>query len=347
MQYRRIPHTDLNVSAICLGTMTYGDQNTQAEAFEQLDYAVANGINFIDTAEMYPVPPKADTYTRTETIIGHWLKNQARDKIVLGGKVAGPRRGMDWIRGGPACMDRANIRAAIEGSLTRMQTDYIDVYQLHWPERNVPMFGQYLFDPANEYVSGLYQEGERKAWVSIHNQLETLSELIKEGKVRYIAASNFTAARLRESIAYSHDNSIPAYIAVQDLYNLVDRKTYETNLAPTVADLGITNLPFYGIARGFLSGKYRPGVTEVDSKRAAGAREHANDKNYAVLSAMDEISAAHNGAPLSAIALAWLRSQPTVSVPISSARTVPQLEEIVQVIQLSSDEVEKLNSLSA
>ena len=128
---------------------------------------------------------------------------------------------------------------------------------------------------------------------------------------------------------------------------MVDRKTYETNLAPTVADLGITNLPFYGIARGFLSGKYRPGVTEVDSKRAAGAREHANDKNYAVLSAMDEISAAHNGAPLSAIALAWLRSQPTVSVPISSARTVPQLEEIVQVIQLSSDEVERLNALSA
>ncbi len=149
MQYRRIPHTDLNVSAICLGTMTYGDQNSQAQAFDQLDYAVANGINFIDTAEMYPVPPKAETYTRTETIIGHWLKNQARDKIVLGGKVAGPRRGMDWIRGGPPCLDRANIRAAIEGSLKRMQTDYIDVYQLHWPERNVPMFGQYLFDPAN------------------------------------------------------------------------------------------------------------------------------------------------------------------------------------------------------
>ena len=112
MEYRKLANTDLNVSAICLGTMTYGDQNTQAEAFEQLDYAVANGINFIDTAEMYPVPPKADTYTRTETIIGHWLKNQARDKIVLGGKVAGPRRGMDWIRGGPPALDRANIRAA-------------------------------------------------------------------------------------------------------------------------------------------------------------------------------------------------------------------------------------------
>ena len=140
MNYRKIANTDLNVSAICLGTMTYGDQNTQEQAFEQLDYATAQGINFIDTAEMYPVPPKADTYTRTETIVGHWLKKQARDKIILGSKVAGPRRGMDWIRGGPPKLDRANIRAAIEGSLQRLQTDYIDLYQLHWPERNVPMF---------------------------------------------------------------------------------------------------------------------------------------------------------------------------------------------------------------
>ena len=131
------------------------------------------------------------------------------------------------------------------------------------------------------------------------------------------------------------------------MYNLVDRKTYETDLAPTVESLGISNIPFYGIARGFLSGKYRPGVTEVDSKRAAGAREYATDKGYAILAAMDEISAAHNGAPLSAIALAWLRSQSTVSVPIASARTVPQLEEIVQVIELTPDEVSTLNAVSA
>jgi aryl-alcohol dehydrogenase-like predicted oxidoreductase len=181
----------------------------------------------------------------------------------------------------------------------------------------------------------------------LEETLGAYAQLIAQGKVRYIAASNFTASRLRESIAYSEINNLPAYIAVQDLYNLVDRKTYETDLAPAVADLGISNIPFYGIARGFLSGKYRPGITEVDSKRAAGAREYATDKNYAVLTAMDEISKAHNDAPLSAIALAWLRSQPTVSVPIASARTVPQLEEIVQVIELSSTEVEQLNSLSA
>jgi aryl-alcohol dehydrogenase-like predicted oxidoreductase len=145
---------------------------------------------------------------------------------------------------------------------------------------------------------------------------------------------------------FSDQNNLPSYIAVQDLYNLVDRNKYEGEMETTVAELGITNIPFYGIARGFLTGKYRPGITEVDSKRAAGAREYATDKNYAVLTAMDEIAKNHN-APLGAIALAWLRAQPTVSAPIASARTVPQLEEIIQVVELSSAEVEKLSALSA
>jgi aryl-alcohol dehydrogenase-like predicted oxidoreductase len=222
---------------------------------------------------------------------------------------------MDRRRG----LSAKNIFAACEESLNRLQSDYIDLYYSH----------------------------EDDATVSLEETLGAYAQLIAEGKVRYIAASNFTASRLRESIAYSENNSIPAYIAVQDLYNLVDRKTYETDLAPAVEALGISNIPFYGIARGFLSGKYRPGITEVDSKRAAGAREYATDKGYAVLTAMDEISAAHNGAPLSAIALAWLRSQSSVSVPIASARTVPQLEEIVQVIELTPAEVEKLNAVSA
>jgi aryl-alcohol dehydrogenase-like predicted oxidoreductase len=150
---------------------------------------------------------------------------------------------------------------------------------------------------------------------------------------------------LRESVKYSQDNNIPAYIAVQDLYNLVDRTTYEAEMAGAVADLGISNIPFYGIARGFLTGKYRPGITEVDSKRAAGAREYATDKNYAVLTAMDQIAESHK-VSLGAIALGWLRAQPTVSAPIASARTVPQLEEIIQVVELSNSEVETLNALS-
>ncbi|HAJ71974.1 MAG TPA: NADP(H)-dependent aldo-keto reductase, partial [Methylophilaceae bacterium] len=142
MDYIKLSNTDILVSKVCLGTMTFGDQNTEAEAHEQLDYALSQGINFIDTAEMYPVPPKADTFTRTETIIGTWLKNQVRDKIVLASKVAGRNRNLHWIRGGDDTLNRTNIRKAIEGSLQRLQTDYLDIYYLHWPERNVPIFGQ-------------------------------------------------------------------------------------------------------------------------------------------------------------------------------------------------------------
>jgi aryl-alcohol dehydrogenase-like predicted oxidoreductase len=210
-----------------------------------------------------------------------------------------------------------NIFAACEESLDRLQTDYIDLYYSHSDDETV----------------------------SLEETLGAYAQLIAEGKVRYIAASNFTPARVRESIKFSEDNNLPSYIAVQDQYNLIDRTTYESEMAATVADLGISNIPFYGIARGFLTGKYRPGVTEVDSKRPA-ALVYTTDKNYAVLSAMDEIAQSHN-APLGAIALGWLRAQPTVSAPIASARTVPQLEEIIQIVELTNDEVEKLNALSA
>ena len=206
-----------------------------------------------------------------------------------------------------------NIVAACEESLNRLQTDYIDLYA------ETPM----------EEVLGAY------------------GQLIAQGKVRYIAASNFSPERLRQAMKISEENNLPSYCAVQDLYNLVDRTTYESGMAQTVADLGISNIPFYGIARGFLTGKYRPGITEVDSKRAARAREYENDKNFAVVAAMDEISTAHNHAPLAAIALAWLRAQRTVSAPIASARTVEQLNEIIQIIDLSTAEVEQLNAISA
>jgi aryl-alcohol dehydrogenase-like predicted oxidoreductase len=307
-----IPESDLVVHELCLGSNIFGGNATEAESHLVMDAYRSHGGNFIDTADMYNQWVEGHVGGESESVIGNWMAARGnRSEMVIATKVAK----MDRRRG----LSAANIIAACEESLNRLQTDYIDLYYSH----------------------------EDDATVSLEETLGAYAQLIAQGKVRYIAASNFTAARLRESIAYSEVNNVPAYIAVQDLYNLVDRKTYETDLAPTVADLGISNIPFYGIARGFLSGKYRPGVTEVDSKRAAGAREYATDKNYAILSAMDEISAAHNNAPLSAIALAWLRSQPTVSVPIASARTVPQLEEIVQVIELTQEEVEKLNTLSA
>lgn len=306
-----IPESDLVVHELCLGSNIFGGNATEAESHLVMDAYRSHGGNFIDTADMYNQWVEGHVGGESESVIGAWMKSRGnRSDMVIATKVSK----MDRRPG----LSAKNILAACEDSLDRLQTDYIDLYYSHADDESV----------------------------SLEETLGAYAQLIAEGKVRYIAASNFTAARLRESVQFSQDNNLPSYIAVQDLYNLIVRDGYEKDLAPTVADLGITNLPYYGIARGFLSGKYRPGVTEVDSKRAAGAREHANDKNYAVLAAMDEISAAHDNAPLSAIALAWLRSQPTVSAPISSARTVAQLEEIVQVIHLTADEVEKLNTLS-
>ena len=277
-----------------------------------LDAYASHGGNFIDTADAYNQWVEGHVGGESETIIGNWMSTRSnRASMVIATKVS-------LLNTRPG-LSAKNIFAACEESLNRLQTDYIDLYYSHQDDAETPM----------EEVLGAY------------------GQLVAQGKVRYIAASNFSPERLRQAIKISEENNLPSYCAVQDLYNLVDRTTYESGMAQTVADLGISNIPFYGIARGFLTGKYRPGITEVDSKRAARAREYENDKNFAVVAAMDEISTAHNHAPLAAIALAWLRAQPTVSAPIASARTVNQLNEIIQIIDLSTAEVEQLNAISA
>jgi aryl-alcohol dehydrogenase-like predicted oxidoreductase len=306
-----IPQTDLVVHPLCLGSNIFGSNADEAQSHAVMDAYSSHAGNFIDTADMYNQWVEGHVGGESESVIGSWMKKRNnRQSMVIATKVSK----MDTRPG----LSAKNIFAACEESLNRLQTDYIDLYYSHSDDETV----------------------------SLDETLGAYAQLIAQGKVRYIAASNFTPARLRESIKFSEDNNIPAYVAVQDLYNLVDRKTYEGEMSQAVADLGISNLPFYGIARGFLSGKYRPGVTEVDSKRAAGAREYATDKNYAVLTTMDEVAKNHN-VSLSAVALAWLRAQPSVSVPIASARTVEQVEEIVQVVELSGGEVEKLNAISA
>ena len=306
-----IPETDLVVHPLCLGSNIFGSNANEAASHAVMDAYSSHAGNFIDTADMYNQWVEGHVGGESETVIGSWMKKRNnRQSMVIATKVSK----MDTRPG----LSAKNIFAACEESLNRLQTDYIDLYYSHSDDETV----------------------------SLEETLGAYAQLIAQGKVRYIAASNFTPARLRESITFSEDNNIPAYVAVQDLYNLVDRKTYEGEMSQAVSDLGISNIPFYGIARGFLSGKYRPGVTEVDSKRAAGAREYATDKNYAVLTMMDEVAKNHN-VSLSAVALAWLRVQPSVSVPIASARTVEQVEEIVQVVELSVEEVEKLNGVSA
>jgi aryl-alcohol dehydrogenase-like predicted oxidoreductase len=306
-----IPQTDLVVHPLCLGSNIFGSNADEAQSHAFMDAYSSHAGNFIDTADMYNQWVEGHVGGESESVIGSWMKKRNnRQSMVIATKVSK----MDTRPG----LSAKNIFAACEESLNRLQTDYIDLYYSHSDDETV----------------------------SLDETLGAYAQLIAQGKVRYIAASNFTPARLRESIKFSEDNNIPAYVAVQDLYNLVDRKSYEGEMSQAVADLGISNIPFYGIARGFLSGKYRPGVTEVDSKREAGAREYATDKNYSVLKVMDEVAKNHN-VSLSALALAWLRAQPSVSVPIASARTVEQVEEIVQVVELSVEEVEKLNAVSA
>ncbi len=306
-----IPESDLVVHPLCLGTNIFGANADKAQSHDVLDAYSAHGGNFIDTADVYSQWVEGHVGGESETIIGSWMQARGnRSEMVIATKVA-------KLTQRPG-LSAANIFAACEESLDRLQTDYIDLYYSHEDDPEVLM----------EETLGAY------------------GQLIAEGKVRYIAASNFSTERLRLAMKISEENYLPSYVAVQDLYNLVDRTTYESGMASTVAEFGISNIPFYGLARGFLSGKYRPGVIEVDSKREVGAREYATDKGYAVIAAMDEISKAHNGAPLSAIALAWLRAQPTVSVPIASARTVAQLNEIIQIVDLSSTEIEHLNSIS-
>ena len=305
-----IPETDLVVHPLCLGSNIFGSNADEAQSHAVMNAYFDQGGNFIDTADMYNQWVDGHVGGESETIIGSWMASRGnRESMVIATKVSK----MDRRPG----LSAKNIFAACEESLDRLQSDYIDLYYSHEDDLNV----------------------------SLEETLGAYAQLIAQGKVRYIAASNFTPARLRESIKFSEDNNLPAYVAVQDLYNLVNRTEYEGEMSQAVAELGLSNIPFYGIARGFLSGKYRPGVTEVDSLRAQGALEHATDKNFAILTAMDGIAKAHN-ASLSAIALAWLRAQPTVSAPIASARTVAQLNEIIQVVDLTNEEVDLLTTIS-
>ena len=347
MQYRQLGNTNLKVSAICLGTMTYGDQNTEAEAHEQLDYALAQGINFIDTAEMYPVPPKAETCTRTETIVGNWLKKQSRDKIILGGKVAGPRRGMHWIRGGPPSLDRANIRAAIEDSLKRLQTDYIDVYQLHWPERNVPMFGQYLFDPANEFESGVYQQGQEKDWVPIRNQLETLAELIQEGKVRHIGLSNEQPWGVMEFLRVAKEYNLPRIASVQNCYNLINRGM-EFGMTEVLYRENIGLLAYSPLAFGHLTAKY------IDDPAAKGrvtqflgyAQRYKKPNVLPASAAYAKLAREHGMTPTQ-MALSFVYHRWFVTSTIIGATNMMQLKENIAAwdVQLVPEVMQEIEHL--
>ncbi|MEJ2591207.1 MAG: NADP(H)-dependent aldo-keto reductase [Candidatus Thiodiazotropha sp.] len=316
MDYRTLGNTDLSVSAVCLGTMTYGQQNSEREGHEQLDYAVERGINFIDTAEMYPVPPRAETVTRTESIVGNWLKRQPRDRVVLATKVAGPRRRMDWIRGGPPALDADNIRAAIEGSLARLQTDYIDLYQLHWPERNVPMFGEDQFDPAQETDA-----------VPIRAQLEVLAGLVREGKVRAVGLSNETPWGVMNFRRLADEHDLPRVASIQNAYNLLNR-TFEVGLSEIAFRERLSLLAYSPLAFGFLSGKYLP---DADGEGRATlfkgfAQRYQKPNVEAAVAAYAELARRHGLSPAT-LALSFVYRRWFVASTIIGATGMAQLAE--------------------
>jgi len=243
MELRRLGESDLHVSALCLGTMTFGEQNSEADAHAQLDLAVSRGVNLIDAAEMYPVPPRAETQGHTESYIGSWLKHQRRDAVIVATKIAGSSRGFEWIRNSPR-INREHLNAAIDGSLKRLQTDYVDLYQIHWPDRYVPMFGASSYDVTQEHDS-----------TPIAEQLQALADLVKAGKVRHIGLSNETPWGVSEFVKCAEKLGLPKIITVQNAYHLMNR-SFETGLAEVCHHLQVGLLAYSPLAFGWLSGKY-------------------------------------------------------------------------------------------
>ena len=243
MNYKKLGNTDINVSTICLGTMTWGEQNTQSEAFEQMNHSLENGVNFWDTAELYAVPPKAETYGHTETIIGNWFEETKKRKdIILASKVGGPSR--KYMRNGENSFTGKNLEDALHGSLKRLKTDYIDLYQLHWPERNVNNFGK------------LGYEHKENDWNKFEDILENLKKFIEQGKIRYVGLSNETPWGVMNYLQLAKDKSLPRMMAIQNPYSLLNR-SYEVGLAEVSIRENIGCLAYSPLASGYLSGKYR------------------------------------------------------------------------------------------
>jgi len=326
MEFRILPGTHLNVSRVCLGTMTWGEQNSEAQAHEQLDYAIDQGINFIDTAEMYPVPPNARTQGRTETYLGTWLAKRSRKNLIIATKVAGPGR-RDWIRDGRTDLTQDVIADAVDTSLARLQTDYIDLYQIHWPQRNVPMFGGIEFDPSKE-----------KAGPPIAEQVRGMAAMIKSGKIRHYGLSNETAWGVCEFRRVAKELGVPGPVTIQNSYSLLSRNV-DNDLAETLFRENMTLLAYSPLAAGILSGKY------IGGEKPEGARFTLFDslgirfRKPMVSEAVDAYSALakRQGKTLVQLALGYVASRWFVGASIIGATTMVQLKEDLAAAQLKLD----------
>jgi len=307
MTLRTLAKTDLQISELCLGGNVFGWSADERQSHEVLNVYSELGGNFIDTADVYSEWGEGHVGGESETIIGSWLKSRSStDEVVIATKVSklSTRPGLG----------RANILAACDDSLRRLGRDHIDLYYAHDDDQETPL----------------------------EETMAAFTELQQAGKIRFAAASNYSGARLREASVISKQHGFIEYSALQNHYNLLEREEYERDSVPALAELGIDGVPFFGLARGFLSGKYREGV-QVESVRASGVTKYTNDHGWAVLAKLDRL-AKHHSVSVSAIALAWLRQQPSVAAPIASARTVEQLREIMTHVNLSAAELQFLTA---
>ncbi|HEY2044289.1 MAG TPA: aldo/keto reductase [Jatrophihabitans sp.] len=309
----RIENTDLDVFPLCFGGNVFGWTADEQQSFTLMDAYAAAGGNFIDTADVYSAWASGNSGGESEVIIGNWMAARGnRGDVVVATKVG-------WAPDFKG-LSAKNIREAADASLKRMQTDYIDLYYAHYDDQDVPL----------------------------EETLTALDGLVQEGKVRYLAASNYTAPRLAEALEISKRDGLARYVALQPRFNLIDRERYSTELADLVAAEGIACLPYLALADGFLTGKYRANGGQVDTGRAEKALAHVNEGSLAALDVLTEVAAAHN-APVAAAALAWLAAQPSVVAPIASARTTTQLAELLTMaeLRLSVEELNRLNDVSA
>lgn len=338
MEYRQLGKTDIKVSAICLGTMTFGEQNTQADGFEQMDYAFEQGINFFDAAEMYPVPPRPETQGSTEEIVGAWIKERGlREQIVLASKVTGRgdnNAGMEHVRGGPR-LSREHVLAACEGSLQRLQTEVIDLYQVHWPERPTNYFGQlgYVHRSSDD--------------IAIHETLEALATLVEQGKVRHIGLSNETPWGMMEYLRLAKEYDLPVVASIQNPYNLLNR-TFEVGLAEMAIREQVGLLAYSPLAFGVLSGKYLNGQRPEGGRITLYERfsRYTNPQAEAATAEYVELAKEHSMDP-SQMALAWVTGQKFTTSNIIGATTMAQLKLNIGSadIKLEKDLMKKINAL--
>jgi len=334
MEYRKLGGTDIDVSLIGLGTMTWGEQNSEGDAHEQIDYALGQGVTLIDAAEMYPVPPRPETQGRTESYIGTWLaKNAARrDKIVLATKIAGPARqphNPRHIRGEGNQFDRANLIEAVDGSLRRLQTDYIDLYQLHWPDRSTMTFGRTNYP----WVDDSYT-------VPIEEELTALAELVKAGKIRHIGVSNETPWGVAQFLHAAEKLNLPKIVSIQNPYSLLNR-TFETGLSEFTHREGVGLLAYSPLAFGWLTGKYEGGARPAGARITLFERFARYSKPEAVAAASAYVALANrHGITPTQMALAFINSRPFTTSNLVGATTLAQLTENIGSVHVKlSDEV--------